>query len=249
MNVSPNEIAELERTRQPTDQLLFRSPFNGVVDQAPMKLGMSVKQGDKLMSVLDLSSLWLWANFYENEVGLLKEGQPAKVVLPAFPNRSFEGRISFIGPTIDPVKRTATVRIDIPNPDGQLRPGMYANVVVKIDAGEGLAVPFDAVLPTGSQMLVFVDKGSGTLEPRFIEVGRQFLDPADQKQERYYEITSGLREGERIVSGANFLVDAEAQMQGAIKDWSEPAESSAETVIDRGAGSSTSGEQTLSPSR
>ena len=87
LNVSPNEIAELERTRQPTDQLLFRSPFNGVVDQAPMKLGMSVKQGDKLMSVLDLSSLWLWANFYENEVGLLKEGQPAKVVLPAFPNR------------------------------------------------------------------------------------------------------------------------------------------------------------------
>ena len=160
-----------------------------------MKLGMSVKQGDKLMSVLDLSSLWLWANFYENEVGLLKEGQPAKVVLPAFPNRSFEGRISFIGPTIDPVKRTATVRIDIPNPDGQLRPGMYANVVVKIDAGEGLAVPFDAVLPTGSRMLVFVDKGSGTLEPRFIEVGRQFLDQADQKQERYYAITSGLREG------------------------------------------------------
>jgi Cu(I)/Ag(I) efflux system membrane fusion protein len=219
LNVSPNEISELERTQQPTDELVLRSPFDGIVSEAPMKVGTGVKPGDKLMTVLNLSHLWLWANFYENEVGLLKEGQSVKIALPAFPNRSFEGRISVISPTIDPVKRTARVRIDIPNPDGQLLPGMYANVVAEIDAGEGLTIPFDSVLPTGSRMLAFVDKGSGKLEPRFIQVGRQFVDLSDPNQERYYQITGGLQEGERIVSSANFLIDAEAQVQGAVRDF------------------------------
>ena len=250
LNVSPNEIAELERTRQPTDRLLYRSPFNGVVDQAPMKRGMSVKPGDRLLSVFDLSRLWLWASVYESEVGLLKEGQPVQVGFPAFPNWSVEGKIGFIGPSIDPLKRAASVRIDIPNPDGRLRPGMYANVVVQIDAGERLAIPFDSVLPTGSRMLVFVDKGSGKLEPRFVQIGRQFVDPEDHRRERYYEVNSGLQEGERIVSGANFLVDAEAQIQGAIKDWDEPSQSTAETVkVPDAESSTTSGEQSFSPSR
>jgi Cu(I)/Ag(I) efflux system membrane fusion protein len=219
LNVGPNEISELERTLQLTDQLVLRSPFDGIVSEAPMKVGMRVTPGDKLMTVLNLSGLWLWANFYENEVGLLREGQPVTVSLPALPNRSFEGRIVVIGPTIDPVKRTAMVRIDIPNPDGQLRPGMFANVVAEIDAGEGLAIPFDAVLPIGMRMLAFVDRGSGSLEPRFIQVGREFVDLTDPNQDRYYQITGGLKEGEHIVSSANFLIDAEAQVQGAVRDF------------------------------
>ncbi len=132
---------------------------------------MGVRRGDKLMSVLNVSNLWLWANFYENEVGLLREGQALTVALPVLPNHSFEGKIAVLSPTIDPVKRTAMARIDIPNSNGQLRPGMYANVVAEIDAGEGLTIPCDAVLPTGSRMLAFVDGGSGRLEPRFIQVG------------------------------------------------------------------------------
>jgi Cu(I)/Ag(I) efflux system membrane fusion protein len=223
LNVSPIEISELERTRQPTDHLLLRSPFDGVVSDAPMKVGMSVKRGDKVMTVLNLSRLWLWANFYENEIGLLKEGQPVTVTLSAFPNESVEGKISVISPMIDPVTRKAKVRIDVPNPDGQLRPGMYANAVAKIDAGEGLTIPVDAVLPTGSRMLVFVDKGFGRLKPRFIQLGRQYLDPTDPTRERYYQVTGGLQEGERVVSSANFLIDAEAQVQGALRDFGEEA--------------------------
>jgi RND family efflux transporter MFP subunit len=224
LNVGQAELSELERTGQPTDRLLLRSPFAGVVSEAPMKVGMSVRRGDKLITLLNLSDLWLWANFYENDVGLLREGQPVSVTLTALPNRPFEGKIAVISPAIDPVKRTAMVRIDIPNPDGQLRPGMYANVVDEIDAGEGLTIPFDSVLPTGLRMLAFVDRGAGRLEPRFVQVGRLFVDLKDPKQERYYQITSGLHEGERIVSSANFLIDAEAQVQGAIKDF-EPATS------------------------
>ena len=151
----------------------------------------------------------------------LVEAQDSTVDLPAFPNRSFAGKIGAISPTIDPLKRTATVRIDISNADGQLRPGMYANLSAEIDVGEGLTIPFDAVLPTGSRMLVFVDKGSGKLQPRFVQVGRQFADIAGPNRERYYQVTGGLQEGERVVSSANFLIDAEAQLQGAVKDFGE----------------------------
>ena len=229
-SVGQNEIDELERTRQSTDELILRSPFDGVIEQMHATVGQNVQPGDKLLRVLDLSKLWLWADFYESEIGLLKEGQPVRVTLPAFPSQPFEGKISVISPTIDPTKRTVRVRIDLPNATGQLRQGMYANVVAEIDCGEGLTIPVDAVLPTGSQMLVFLDRGEGRLEPRFIRIGRQFTDLQGQLQQRYYEVLAGLCEGDRIVSSANFLIDAESQIQGALKSW-EPDPGAGETPV------------------
>jgi membrane fusion protein, copper/silver efflux system len=224
-NVSDQEIAELEKNRRPSDQLMLRSPFDGVVDEVMGRPGMSVKTGDKLVSVLDLSNLWIWAEFYENEVGLLKPGQHIDVNLPAFPNQTYQGQIAVINPMIDAVKRTVRVRIDIPNPKAQLRPGMYANVEVKIDAGEGLTIPVQAALPTGERMLVFLDRGKGKLLPRYVKVGRSFTTFDGEEQENYYQVLNGLQEGDRIVSSANFLIDAESQVQGALKDWAgeEPA--------------------------
>src|SRR5580700_4414127 len=230
-NVSDQEIAELERNRRPSDQLMLRSPFDGVVNEVMGRPGMNVKTGDKLVSVLDLSSLWIWAEFYENEVGLLRPGQQIDVSLPAFPNEAFRGQIAVINPVIDPVKRTARVRIDIPNPKAQLRPGMYANVEVRIDDGEGLTIPVQAALPTGERMLVFLDRGQGKLLPRYVKVGRSFTTFDGQEQGSYYQVMSGLQEGDRIVSSANFLIDAESQVQGALKDWAgeEPASTPAMT--------------------
>jgi Cu(I)/Ag(I) efflux system membrane fusion protein len=221
MDVSADQISELERTKQPTDLLLVRSPCDGIVSEAPLTVGLNVKHGDKLMGLLNLSRLWLWVNFYEDEVNLVKEGELMTVVFPALANRSFEGKISVITATIDPVKRTTLVRIDIQNPDGQLRPGMSANVTTEIDTGEGLTIPFESVLPTGSQTLVFVQRGLGKLEPRLIRVGRQFVECADENEERCYQVIDGLREGERVVSGGNFLIDAEAQVQGALRNFQE----------------------------
>jgi membrane fusion protein, copper/silver efflux system len=221
LGMAESDISELERFGQPTDRLVLRSPCDGVVSEAPMKVGMGVNRGDKLITALNLSHLWLWANFYEDEIRLLHEGLPVTVVLAAFPDRKIEGEIGAIDPSIDLVKRTTRVRVDVPNPDGQLRPGMYANVVVNIDAGEELAIPSDSVLPTGSRMLVFIDKGSGKLEPRFVQVGRLFVDPEDPSQTRYYLLTAGLREGERVAVGGNFLIDAEAQIQGVVKDFGD----------------------------
>jgi len=218
-NVSDQEIAELEKSRKPSDQLVLRSPFDGVVNEVMSRPGMNVKMGDKLVSVLDLSNLWVWAEFYENEIGLLKRGQQIDVSLPAFPNQTFQGQIAVINPSIDPAKRTARVRIDIPNPRTQLRPGMYANVEVKIDGGEGLTIPVQAALPTGERMLVFLDRGQGKLLPRYVQVGRSFTTFDGQQQGNYYQVLNGLQEGDRIVASANFLIDAESQVQGALKDW------------------------------
>jgi len=120
---------------------------------------------------------------------------------------------------IEPAKRTARVRIDIPNAKAQLRPGMYANVEVKIDDGEGLTIPVQAALPTGERMLVFLDRGQGKLLPRYVQVGRSFTTFDGQQEESYYQVVKGLKEGDRIVDSANFLIDAESQVQGALKDW------------------------------
>jgi membrane fusion protein, copper/silver efflux system len=220
-NVSDQEIVELEKTRKPSDQLVLRSPFDGVVNEVMSRPGMNVKMGDKLVSVLNLSTLWVWAEFYENEVGLLRQEQPIDVTLPAFPKQIFQGQIAVISPTIDATKRTIRVRIDIPNAKGQLHPGMYANVEVKIEDGEALTIPVQAALPTGERMLVFVDQGQGKLLPRYVQVGRSFTTFDGQEQESYYRVVNGLQEGERIVASANFLIDAESQVQGALKDWQE----------------------------
>jgi membrane fusion protein, copper/silver efflux system len=218
-NVSDEEIAELEKSRKPSDQLVLRSPFDGVVNEVMTRPGMSVKMGDKLVGVLDLSSLWLWAEFYENEIGLLKRGQTIDVSLPAFPNQTFQGHIEVINPVIDATKRTVRVRIHIPNVNRQLQPGMYANVEVNIDEGEGLTIPVQAALPTGERMLVFLDRGEGKLLPRYVQVGRSFTTFDGQEQGSYYQVVNGLQEGDRIVASANFLIDAESQVQGALKDW------------------------------
>ena len=220
-NVGDEEITSLEKSRHASDNLVLRSPVNGVVEEVPMRQGARVKAGDRLVSVVDLSRLWLWAQFYENESGFLKLGQTLDISLAAFPDKNFPGRIGVIDPRVDAVTRTTRVRIDLDNSEEELRPGMFANVEIEIDCGEGLTVPADAVLPTGSGSLVFMDKGDGKLEPRLIQVGRQFTDPADPKLARYYQIENGLKEGERVVSSANFLIDAESQIQGALKNFGQ----------------------------
>jgi Cu(I)/Ag(I) efflux system membrane fusion protein len=223
-NVNDEEINALQRSRKATDTLVLRSPFSGVVEDVPMKKGMSVKMGDRLVGVMDLSRLWLWADFYENEVGLLRVRQKLDISLPAFPGKKFEGQIAAIDRRLDAMKRTTRVRIDLDNPEDQLRPGMFANVELKIDGGEGLTIPIDAVLPTGSRSLVFVDRGSGELEPRFIRVGRSFTQSDANGEASYDEVLDGLSEGERVVSSANFLIDAESRIQGALKTWDGESE-------------------------
>ncbi len=212
-NVTPEQIAELEKTRKATDTLTLLSPFRGVVQSVPIEQGKSVKMGEMLVEVADLSLVWMWAEFYENELSMLQAGQKIAVTAKSYPGQNFDGTISLINPFLDEMKRTAKVRIDIPNPDFKLRPGMYVNAELAMNMGEALTVPVSAVMPTGTRNIVFVDKGGGKLEPRIVQLGTKYGD--------IYEVQSGLQEGERVVSSANFLIDAESKVQGALKEFEE----------------------------
>ena len=213
-NVTNEQIAELEKTRNPQQNLTLLSPFRGVVQSVPVEQGKGVGIGNMLVEVADLSVVWVWAEFYENELPMLKVGQKIDITVKSYPGEKFEGTISLINPFLEEAKRTAKVRIDIPNPDFKLRPAMYVNAELAMDMGEGLTIPVSAVMPTGTRNVAFVDKGEGKLEPRVIQLGSKYAD--------LYEVQSGLVENERVVASANFLIDAESKVQGALNEF-EPS--------------------------
>ncbi len=210
-NITDEQIAELEKTRQPQERLTLKSPFKGIVQELAVDQGRRIVAGQRLVDLVDLSVIWVWAEFYENELPFLKKGLPVTITMSAYPGEQFNGKISLVDPFLNGSSRTARVRIDVENPELKLRPEMYANVELKLDLGKGLAVPVPAVLPTGQHDIAFVDKGEGKLEPRFVQLGRKYGD--------FYQLLSGLKPGERVVTSANFLIDAEAQVQGALKSW------------------------------
>ena len=215
-NVTPTQIAEVERTRQANEFLTLLSPFRGIVEAVPADQGRNVRMGDHLVDVADLSDVWVWADVYENELSSFRVGQKVKLTTAAYPGQEFEGKISLINPFLNEAQRTAKVRIDIPNPDFRLRPAMYVNAMLATGGSrEALTIPVGAVMPTGTRSLVFVDKTQGRLEPRAVQLGDKYGDR--------YEVKEGLSEGERVVSSANFLIDAEAKVQGALKSFEEPA--------------------------
>jgi len=220
-NVTEQQIADLERTRKASDALTLLSPFRGVVQSVPVEQGKSVKVGDMLVEVADLSLVWMWAEFYENELSMLQVGQELAITAKSYPGQDFDGTIALIDPFINETKRTAKVRIDIPNADFKLRPGMYVNAELAMDMGEALTVPVSAIMPTGERNVVFIDKGEGKLEPRIVQLGAKYGD--------IYEVQRGLQEGERVVSSANFLIDAESKVQGALKDFESANRGQGET--------------------
>jgi multidrug efflux pump subunit AcrA (membrane-fusion protein) len=210
-NVPDAEIAALEATRRARQYLTLVSPVDGIVESIGVRQGQHVSAGDRLVTVADLSAVWVWANFYQEDLSLLKVGLRVTVSSSAFPSETFTGKIALVDPFTDEMKRTVRARIDIVNADRHLRPGMYVDVGLVTDRGEGLTVPVSSVLPTGLRSIVFVDRGGGRLEPRYIVLGRKYGDR--------YEVAKGIAEGERVVSSANFLVDAESKVQGALKSW------------------------------
>jgi Cu(I)/Ag(I) efflux system membrane fusion protein len=210
-NIADDQIAELEKTRQPQETLTLYSPFKGVVEDLLVDQGRRVMIGDHLVDIADLSVVWVWAQFYQDELPMLKKGQLIAITTSSYPGEKFDGKISVIDPFINDVLRMGRVRIDVENSGLKLRPDMYVDAALTMEMGAGLAVPVPAVLPTGLHNIVFIDKGEGKLEPRYIELGGKYGD--------FYEVKSGLKEGERVVTSANFLIDAEAKVQGILKSW------------------------------
>jgi Cu(I)/Ag(I) efflux system membrane fusion protein len=191
--------------------LTLYSPFKGVVQDIDVDQGRRVMVGDHLVDIADLSVVWVWAQFYQDELPMLKKGLPMTITTSSYPGEKFNGKISVVDPFLTDASRTGRVRIDVENAELKLRPDMYVDIDLTMDMGEGLSLPAPAVLPTGLHNIIFVDKGGGKLEPRYVELGRKYGD--------FYEVKSGVKAGERVVTSANFLIDAEAKVQGALKSW------------------------------
>ncbi len=214
-DVPAQAIADLEKSGVVQRNIAIDSPASGYITERNALPNAYVQPDTKLYTIADLSTVWVYANIFQNDVGRLKPGDPAQVTVDAYPGRHFNGRIDQILPQVDPATRTVRVRLVFQNPGVVLKPGMYVNVAIAVPLGRQLVVPSSAVLQAGSRAIAFVNHGDGNLEPRTVETGPQLDDSI--------VILKGLKAGEQVVSSANFLVDSEAQLQGAIAAFSTPS--------------------------
>jgi Cu(I)/Ag(I) efflux system membrane fusion protein len=208
-NITDEQVAKIEQTRHAEESLPILAKMDGIVQTLPVTQGMTIAPGNTLVDVADLSVVWVWGDFYQEELPMLKVGQEVTVSSDSYSGEKFQGQLSLVDPFINDMKRTGQVRLDIQNPELNLKPDMYVDVLLEIDMGKSLVVPVSAIMPTGKRNIAFVDKGEGKLEPRFLELGGKYGN--------VYAVKSGLKEGERVVASANFLIDAESKIQGALE--------------------------------
>jgi len=208
------ELRKLETTGQPIKAVTFYSPASGVVTKKDVVEGMKLEAGAMPYEIVDLSSVWVVADVYEAEIRQVTVGTPATLTLTAYPGRSFAGKVAFIAPMLDPQTRTVKVRLSFPNPAGDLRPEMFGEVLLAVAAHDGLVVPADAIVDSGTAQVVFVAQGSGRFTPRLVEIG--------QRDGAQVEITRGLTAGEEVVVRANFLIDSESRLRGSLEALAAP---------------------------
>jgi Cu(I)/Ag(I) efflux system membrane fusion protein len=207
-DVPRSEIERLDRTGEATRTVTFRSPATGVVTRKDVVPGMRVNAGDMPFEIVDLSRVWVLADAYETDLRDVKVGMPARLMLKAFPNRTFQGRVAFIDPMLDPKSRTAKVRIEFANPTGELKPEMFGDVVLEGKTRTAVRIPADAVIHSGTQSVVFVALGDGKFQPREVALGDGDAD--------FVEVVSGLEKGDGVVTRANFLVDSESRLRASL---------------------------------
>jgi membrane fusion protein, copper/silver efflux system len=204
-DISPDQIARLEQTGEVTRTLTLRAPFDGVILDKMVVRGQSVMAGMAVYRLADLSTVWVEGDVFEQDLATVRVGTPARVEADAYPGQVFTGRVSFVSPTVDPRSRTGTVRVVLANPQGVLKPGMYATIFADAAVGDNaLSLPSEAVIRTGERDLVFVAAPNGMLTAREVVVGQRAGDRL--------QILSGLAAGDRVVASANFLVDAESRL-------------------------------------
>ena len=211
-DISDAQLARIGQDRVGSN-LVLTSPANAVVVDKPIVQGARFAPGETILRLADLSTVWLIANVPASSAGGVLVGQRASFQSPTLPGETFSGRVTFVQPVIDPKTRTLGVRIELPNPDGVLRPGLFGDVsLTQATSAAVLTVPRSAVLDSGTRQLVLVQVGEGRFEPRTVVVGERSGDVV--------EIREGVREGERVVVSANFLIDAESNLQSALNGMS-----------------------------
>lgn len=207
-DISDEQIEELERTGQPKINVAFYSPISGYVTKKHALKGMAVTPGMALYTITDLSKVWILADIYESEISMVSSGMDATATIDAYRGEVFHGKVVYIYPYLEGATRTLKVRLELDNPEMRLKPKMFANVQIEVDLGQRLAVPEGAILDSGSRQIAFVALGKGHFEPREVTLG--------PKVGGEYVVLKGLKEGERVVTSATFLIDSESQLKSAI---------------------------------
>jgi len=209
--IGPTQIRALEKRGKVAEYLPIPSPVTGVVIEKSIVSGTAVKAGAQLLRIADLSTVWVEGQIYESELPWVRVGMGAEVVLIDIPGRSFPAKVTFISPYLEGETRTAHIRVELSNPEGILRPDMYARLNLKIDLGQRLVVPEEAVLFAGESRIVFLDLGDGRLQPRKIKTGLRNAD--------FIEVLAGLSAGDIVVTSGNFLISAESKLKAGIDQW------------------------------
>lgn len=214
-DIPNSEIAKLRETGKAITELSINSPASGYIMERMALPNMYVEPATKLYTLADLSRVWVDAQVFQNDVGRLKRGDSSSITVDAYPGRTFQGRVEDILPQVDMTTRTVKVRLAVNNPGVTLKPGMFVNVDLKSALGRQLVVPASAVFQTGLRQVVFVDHGSGSLEPKDVSLGAHVGDD--------FIVLKGLAAHQQIVTSANFLLDSESQLQAAAGSYTPPA--------------------------
>jgi len=210
-DVTAEQIAQLAAGGKPQRALTFRAPAGGIVLERKATQGMRFMPGEMLYQIADLSSVWVIADVFEQDIGRVRAGQRATLRFDAYPGQVFEGRVTYVYPTLKAETRSGQVRIELANPGGRIKPAMYAQVELPTASSSVLAVPNSAVIDSGTRRVVLVDQGEGRFEPREVKLGA--------RGDEFVAVADGVKEGERVVVAANFLIDAESNLKAALSGF------------------------------
>src|SRR6266446_3389169 len=216
LGMPESRIREIQAGGTVPRTIEWPAPASGTVLEKKVISGQRIMPGDELYRIADLSTVWVIAEVPERDIGSIAPGDRATVTFRAFSSQPMEGRVTLVYPELKAETRTARVRIELPNPDGRLKPDMYADVVFHEDSADKpvVAVPDSAVIDSGTRQLVLISKGEGRFEPRVIKMGRH--------GDGYVEVLEGVNEGEEVVTTATFLIDAESNLRAALQGFTAP---------------------------
>lgn len=208
-DISEEQVKALTKAGESRRTLTMRSPVSGIVTEKKAVQGMRFMPGDSLYQVTDLSSVWVIADVFEQDIGWIKTGTKAKVKINAYPDKEFSGTVTYVYPSLKAETRTVPVRVELANPGLMLKPSMFAQVELPVSAkGQAVTVPLSAVIDSGTRSIVLVQLKEGRFEPREVRLG--------QRSESYIEVLDGVKDGESVVVAANFLIDAESNLKAAV---------------------------------
>ena len=235
-DIPEQQIQSLAKSGEARRTLTLRAPVSGIVLEKKALAGMRFMPGESLYQIADLSSVWVVADVFEQDIAQVAPGAPATITLSAYPGEKFSGKVSYIYPTLNPETRTIPVRVELPNPGLKLKPAMFAQMELARRGEKLLAVPLSAVIDSGTRQIVLVQVGEGRFEPRVVSLGA--------RGDNYVAILDGVREGEQVVVAANFLIDAESNLKAALgslsptplADTAEAPEAATKQISHRGEG-------------